>query len=312
MIGRILDFRLRQFGRILKEIGAGYFILLALVCFGFFMGIVETLVKNDSIWMGLVGAMIAASIHFSRKDLFFLKQLGISSKKLFFLEYLLLNIPLIAALVFGGNYLGVLILFISVFILSLIPTPEIEGKSFANSMDFNWLPGKVFEAKSYLRKFVFPLALVYLIGLLTAKFIAAPIVLILILALTFTGFFEEIENKDLFESMHFTGGILFNKCKQYLSLYLFLSLPFILLFLFFNMQYWYILLAALFIGSTLILFNIVYKYAHYSPYRKRVYNSTVNGIFIVFAIVPFTYPVTLLYLIYYWRKASINLKRYYA
>ena len=153
MIVRILDFRLRQFGRILKEIGAGYFILLVIVCFGFFMGILETLIKNESLWIGLVGAFIAASIHFSRKDVFFLKQLGVGHKKLFFYEYLFLNIPLVFVFFFGQNYLAILVLVIGVFLLSLIPTPELEGKSFANSLDFNWLPGKVFEAKSYLRKF---------------------------------------------------------------------------------------------------------------------------------------------------------------
>jgi len=52
-----------------------------------------------------------------------------------------------------------------------------------------------------------------------------------------------------------------------------LMLPYIILFLILHLQYWYIMLAVLFLGSTLILFNIFYKYAHYSPHRRRVYNS---------------------------------------
>ena len=88
MIPKILDFRLRQIGRMLKEVGAGYFILLLLVCFGFFMGLVNSLVKSQTPWMGLIGVLIAASIHFSRKDGSFLKKLEINRPKLYALEYL--------------------------------------------------------------------------------------------------------------------------------------------------------------------------------------------------------------------------------
>jgi len=57
-----------------------YLILLLVVCTGFFLGIIESLLRSTSEWMGLIGMMIVASIHFSRKDTNFLKKLEINRR----------------------------------------------------------------------------------------------------------------------------------------------------------------------------------------------------------------------------------------
>ena len=312
MIARILDFRLKQLWRMLKEIGAVYFILLILVCCGFFLGLVESVVKSQSASMGLIGLMIAGSVHFSRKDSRFLKKLEINRPKLYASEYLLLTLPLTIAFIGGSNFGAILLQTVGVIILAFLPNPELEGKSFSSALDFNFLPLQVFEAKSYLRRFVIPIGLMYITGLITAKYITIPMVVILLMALFFTSFFDEVESKALFEAIHFRKGILTSKIQSYLGLYFLLLLPHISLFLIFHLEYWYILLAGLFLSTTVILFNIFYKYANYAPYRRRVYNSTVNAIFFGFAMIPFLYPVTLLYLFYYWRKARKNIRLYYA
>ncbi|MFT5165521.1 MAG: hypothetical protein ACI8P3_000748 [Saprospiraceae bacterium] len=296
----------------LREIGAVYFVLLVLVCFGFFMGLVESVVRSQSIWMGLIGAMIASSIHFSRKDSGFLKMLEVKRVKLYIMEYLLLTTPLAIAFLGGSNFGAILVQTLSLVILVFLPNPEMEGSSFSNKLNFNFLPKELFEARSYLRRFAIPLGLCYILGLITSKYMTIPIVMVLLTALLFTAFFDEIESKALFEAIHFRKGILSAKIQSYLGLYFLLLLPYILLFLILHFEYWYILLVVLFVGSTVILFNIFYKYSHYAPYRRRVYNSTVNAIFFGFAMVPFFYPVTLLYVFYYWRKARKNIRLYYA
>ena len=184
--------------------------------------------------------------------------------------------------------------------------------NFINRMDFKFLPLRLFEARSYLRRFFIPMVLVYLILLVLAKFTAPALLMAFFIAITFAAFFDEIENKELFEAFHFKKGILSYKIKLYLGLYLALMLPHAVLFLAFHFQYWYLLLAALFLGTTLILFNIFYKYAAYTPYRRRVYNSTANSLFTVSIIIPFFYPVTLIYLIIYGLRARKNIKNYYA
>lgn len=312
MIGKVLGFRLKQLIRMLREIGAVYFLLLILVCFGFFLGMVETLVRSTSMWMGLLGVMIVSSIHFSRKDVGFLRKLEINRPQLFILEYLLLSLPLTLMYLGGQNFGAILVQLLGVLILAFMPNPGINGSSFANKLDFKFLPKAVFEARSYLRRYAIPIAIFYLLGLFVTQYLTIPIAAVILMALFFTAFFDEIENKALLEPFHFKRGILSSKIRAYLGLYFLLLSPYLVLFLLFHTSYWYILLAALFIGSTLILFNIFYKYAHYTPYRKRVYNSVANSIFFIAVIIPFFYPVTLMYLVYYWRKARKNIRLYYA
>jgi len=179
-------------------------------------------------------------------------------------------------------------------------------------MDFGIIPKELFEAKSYLRRFGIPMIVIYVLGLLAAQYITAVMTVVVLTALLFTSFFDEIEDKALFEAIHFRKGILTLKIRHYLGLYLAILLPYVILFLYWHLAYWYLILVALFLGSTLILFNIFYKYAHYSPHRRRVYNSMANSMFFFAIIIPFFYPVTLLYLIYYWRKARKNIDLYYA
>jgi hypothetical protein len=312
MIAKILDFRLRQIGRMLREIGIAYFLLLVFVCFGFFMGLIESVVRSQTMWMGLIGVVIASSIHFSRKDSGLLKMLEVKREKLYALEYIFMTTPLVIAFLGGSNFGAILVQTIGLIFLAFLPNPEITGSSFSNKLSFDFLPKATFEARSYLRQYIIPVGIFYITGLITSNYIAIPIVVVLLTSMFFTAFFDEVESKELFEAIHFKKGILSAKIQSYVGLYFLLLLPFIILFLFFHFKYWYLLLVALFVGSTVILFNIFYKYANYAPYRRRVYNSTVNAIFFGFAMVPFLYPVTLLYLIYYWRKAQNNIRLYYA
>ena len=146
----------------------------------------------------------------------------------------------------------------------------------------------------------------------TGMFVAPGLLAALLISFTFAAFFDEVESKELFEVFHFKKGILKSKIKIYLGLYYLLLIPHILLFLLLHFQYWYLLLAALFLGTTLILFNIFYRYAQFTPYRRRVYNSTANSLFIFSILIPFFYPVTLIYLLIYWLKARKNIRFYYA
>ncbi len=312
MIGRILDFRLRQIIRLFKEIGAIYIVLLILVCLGFFLGLVEALIRSETMLMGLIGIMIIASVHFSRKDAGFLRMLELDRKKLYVAEYILLTLPMAIAYLVGGNFGAILFQTIGVLFIAMLPNPEISSHSFTNRLDLNFLPKAAFEAKSQLRRFAIPLGLLYIICLLTSKFLTVAIVFILLIALFFTSFFDEVEGKDLLEAIHFKSGILTAKVKTYLGLYYLLCIPFMVSFFIFHLEYWYLLLAVLFLGSTVILFNIFYKYAHYGPHRRKVYNSMANSIFFGSILIPFFYPITLLYLIFYWRKARKNIRMYYA
>ncbi len=312
MLNRILEFRLRQCWRVLKSIGAIYFILLVIVCLGFFLGLVEAVIQSSSPFVGLVGVILITSIHFSRKDGGFLRLLGVHRVRLYFLEYFFLLLPLAVLFLIGQNFGAIAVQCIGLAIIAFLPNPELGGSHFANRLDFAFLPKDAFELRSYLRKNLILLLGVYLISLFASHFVVVPITMVIIMALLFVSVFDEVESKALFEAVHFRQYILRRKIILYVGLFHILLAPQIALFLIFNLQYWYIMLAVLFVCTTSVLFNIMYKYAQYTPYRRRVYNSMASSIFFGFALVPFLYPVTILYVVFYWRKARKNIKLFYA
>jgi hypothetical protein len=238
--------------------------------------------------------------------------IGVNRRALYTWEYLLVTLPFSILFLLSGNWGAFLIQSLGIMGLALLPNLEVSKQSFGTKMDFRLFHKEAFEARSYFRRFFIPIGLLYIVGLITIKYTGIPIGIIILTALFFSSFFDEVENKDLFEAIHFRRGILTEKAIRYIGLFLLLTSPFIILFLVLHVEYWYILLAALFVGVKVILFNLLYKYAHFTPYRRRVYNSIANSMFFLAVLIPFFYPATLLFLVYYWRKARKNIKVYYA
>lgn len=312
MISKLLVFRFRQLLRMLRGIGVVYLILVFVLLFGGIMGAIEQLVKSDAPALGLLGIFFVFFIHLNRKDIGFLSKLDIFTPKLFAAEYLISLLPLSLTFIFSENYGAAILQNAGLILISFIKPISGFSGGFSSRLDFKMLFRQAFEARSYLRQFVIPLGLVYVFLLGTAMFVAPAILAAFFIAITFAAFFDEVESKELFEVFHFKKGILTSKIQTYLGLYFSLMIPHILLFLVLHFEYWYLLLAALFFGSTVILFNIFYRYAQFTPYRRRVYNSTANSFFIFSILVPFFYPVTLVYLLIYWRRARKNIQFYYA
>ena len=255
MISKLLIFRFRQLFRMLREIGAAYLIVVFILLFGALMGGIEQLVASQNPSFGLFGIMIALAIHLNRKDGRFLTKLQVSTYKLFAAEYLLLTVPLALLFLYSGNYLAILIQSIGVVLLSFIKPFMSEKGGLTSRLDFGWISPKAFEAKSYFRKNLIPIGFIYVLLLGTAKFVAPALLAALLIAITFTAFFDEVESKELFECFHFKKGILQSKIKVYLGLYYMLLIPHAVLFLVLHFQYWYLLLAAVFLGTTLSPFQ---------------------------------------------------------
>ncbi len=311
MILKVLIFRFRQLYRMLLEVGLIYIILAALLVFGLLMNAVERLVNAQSPWFGLLGIFIAALIHFQRKDAGFLSRLEVRLPLLYFAEYLILLLPLALLFILGGNYFAAILQTAGLLALGFLQPFSKSPESMAGRLDLKLLPLKAFEARSFLRQYFFASLAGYFLMFALGVFIAPALLAALFVAMAIASFFDEVESKELFEVIHFEKGILTGKVRSYLGLYFVLMAPHALLFLVLHFQYWYLLLAALFVGANLILFNIFYRYAHFSPYRRRVYHAVANSLFLMSVIIPFFYPVTLVYLLIYWLKARKNIKFYY-
>lgn len=312
MISKLLLFRFRQLYRMLREIGVFYLVFAFFLMFGLLMGALDQIVKSQSVAFGFLGILLGFFIHINRKDAAFLSMLSVFTPKLFAAEYLIGFFPLTLVFILSGNFGAAVFQNTGLLLCCFIKPLDHSTNTYVSDMDVKFLTLKAFEARSYIRQFFIPLVFVYVLLLTTAMFVAPALLAALLISFTFAAFFDEVEGKELFEVFHFRKGILTSKIQLYLGLYFLLLLPHILLFLILHLQYWYLLLAALFSGTSLILFSIFYRYAQFTPYRRRVYNSTAISLFIFSIIIPFFYPVTLIYLLIYWLKARKNIRFYYA
>lgn len=304
---QLLVFRIKQIQRLLQHAGLWYLLFVLVVAFGVVIGAINAVLHSESASFGLLGLLLVGNLHFSRKDTGFLQQIQINRPKLYCAEYLLLTVPIALAFLIGGNWGALGIQTLGIILLSFVPVVNFAGKNWQNRLKLSFIPLVAFELKSFLRQYFLIGVATYVLALGLSYFVAAALVFAIVLAASWAPLFDEVEGKDLFELFDEKGGILRAKLRIYLSLYLVLLIPHIALFLILHGVYWYLLLAAIFLGMTIIVFNIVYKYAHYSSYRRRIYNSMVNSVFLLATLVPFFYPITLLYLLWYWRKAQKNI-----
>ena len=310
-ISSLLILRLRQVKRILQDIGFVYLVLLSPLLFIAVLKIWEFLVKTESAYsLGLIISLFFLVIHLNRKDGHFLPRLPISSFQACFSEYLLAWIPLAIIAGFAGNWQSPLFLLFSIFLISFIP-PGWLKTNISSRWSFQQTPKLAFEWRSGLRKHFFPIVVLYIAGLGLSFFTATlPIVAFLILTFLMT-FYENLEPKELMEIFFDKGSFLWTKVKLHSSVLHLFFLPLYFLFMIFHYPYWYVLAFIIIFLQSVITFALFYKYAFYRPKRKKVSASTGNAIFLMCALFPLTFPISLAMLFIYGHKAKNNLAEYY-
>jgi len=177
-----------------------------------------------------------------------------------------------------------------------------------------WIPIELFEWRTGLRKNMFNFILLYLTGLgLSFYPITAPIIVFL-MALGVTTFFQFFENKDLLLAVNHDKKLLQKKTLGSLKLFNALMIPHYLLFVFFNPspKFLGVLLIIIIIAQLIIIFSIAMKYKTYSFHEHKIYNSLPLSIFVGCWVVPFLWPIPILMIIHFWKKAKENLIYHYA
>ena len=312
MLKTILQFRLKQFWRLLKTIGWGLLIIALPLAFVMVMVILDLIRRHDPLLSGGVILVLLLSMHWNRKDGAWLNHLLKRPAQLFLIEYnaflLLLSIPVF--LIFG-NWITPIMIHFGGSLIAFLPILN-RSQSRKSGVSLNFIPVEAFELRTGFRKLFWAYVLLYIFGLVICKFVFGALVITILFGLLVTAFYDEVEPKELVENIHFKTDILKRKIWLHsLVLHGILS-PHYILFLIFHTQYWWLLLTAILIAESFLLYALMYKYAHYLPNRKRVYNSTSLSIYSIGFIVPFFFPASLYSLISMWRKAIKRIHFFYA
>ena len=122
-------------------------------------------------------------------------------------------------------------------------------------------------------------------------------------------FFQEGEPRQFIEIQELSAkGFLLQKLKSNLVLFTMTTILFVVLFLIFHSQYWYIILMEYFIAYCLLIFAITQKYAKYQANEKLVNNNVLFGIAVSGFFWPPNLPFIWLMSGYYYFKAIKKLK----
>ncbi|MEM9916669.1 MAG: hypothetical protein AAF990_01160 [Bacteroidota bacterium] len=312
----VLNIRVKQCYRLLKEIGLILLVLVAPIAFVGLMGVLEVVARNEFPEVGIYVTVLLFFVHLQRRDHNFLKQIPIRSMWIYLMEYSFALLPVsLLFLLLVGDWKNPLVMQIGGLLIGLIPPARRYGKNWLRSPRLNWFPLDAFEWRCGLRKNWFFIGLVYVLGLLLAKFVATTLLIVILLAYGGASVYNQIEGKEIIEQLYFQKPFL--RTKTWTAFWVFNAFlaPHYLLFLLLHTQYWYLLLVAIIVAFLLFCVVIFYKYANFFPGRVLVNHQMILAISMVALfspLMPVFLPGILIYLFVLWQRAHKNLQHYYA
>ncbi len=312
MLLQLLQFRLRQSYRFLKDIGGIYIVLVILLLAGYLLRSVELLLNAQSYRAALVVAFIFLMIHLSRSDQHFLKLLNVSRYKVFISEYFLFSLPFNLIFLFTGNYQSILVLVLALTGIGFLPAPGLKKSSVLSKLPLEFISVEAFAIRAGIRKQALVFIPIYLSGIFLGSYREAIFVVIFILSIFIGSFFEEIESPSIISKQYVGKNFIVQKIiTNSIAVHL-LFAPLYFLFLFYHPTFYYLLFPILVFVQLVLTFSIGYKYSHYYPGRRKVNNALPLSIFCGSILIPFFIPIPLTYAGYYFAKARKNMHLYYA
>jgi hypothetical protein len=307
MILTFLLLHLKQLFRLLKELGIIRSLILLFLA-GAAMARAFTLSPSRPDLLCFVLVLSLFSLHTFRKDKAFLKILPVRRYLLYFVEYHLIASPFYLRLLLDRHGMIALLAFAAI---SLIPFVNIRlnrnGSSFTR---LNFIPSEAFEWKSGLRKHGLLIAVLYLLSLSLYQYPYVAFVVIVIFTLISTTFYNEAEPQQMVEVFQLAPRqFMFRKWEMQLMLFWTGCIPLMLIYLFANFAYWYVLPVLVLVSSIIQILSINLKYSFYAP-GESINKTIFIAIYVLSLFVPFFVPVPLVMMLNYQRKAMINLKGY--
>jgi len=312
LIQVLLGIRLKQFWRILEDVGFLRILLVIPFTLVLVVGVGEFLMSTKPYVLGglLVGGLLY--IHLSRKDAKVFALLNVPLYQLFWVEYAVLLIPIGLLLVWLGKWEAVVGLYVGIIPIGLVETGRLRLKRNSPWIRLGWLADGMYEWRYGLRRYGLLLGLFWLAGLGGGMFMPIAPICFLICMLLLPAFFDVMEPKEMMEEVELRHGLLRYKALWSLG-YIYLAfLPHSVLFLWLHTAYWFVWLYAWVMGGTIVLFAVGYKYANWYPGRKRMNASLPMGLFAGCALFPPFCLAAFIILFIYWRKASSNISTYVA
>ena len=290
MVFRIIRLRFWQALRILGEMRWPYRLVLLFIVFWSITGVtVKASQDQGSLLIPAGFFLLIMSLHWLRPDFEFLKIYFANYKKIYLTEYLLLSLPMMAGLTFSVHYyfLPVYLLLLIVLVQYLEPS---KSKS-QNARQLSFVPARYFEWKRGLRKYFYPILLLWISGLVFSLHMAAGILSIFLIGLTTLGFYDQCESEAmLLAPQQSPSAYLRSRVLGLLSIAGLIYLPIIILFCIFHLQHWYVVMILALVILSYQIYAVTIKYAFFEPNAKSSKNTILLSLGALVFVLPFILP----------------------
>lgn len=303
-IKAFIRLRLLQAYRIIKEVGWLILVLLLFVSIAFISQLVYGILQSSFLQSFTFSLILLSLIHFSRKDLLFLQihtQHADQFRQLLLAEYGLAVSPLLLIALLGSNWQGAVGIAFSMLSAFIFPIKTTRFLSRYWNPKLSWIPNKLFEIKSLIRKRLPYIILIYVLGLLSSLHIAFFIICIVLSALFISSAFEWVEPPEL---IRWDNHFLSRKIGLHSFYVQAVFLPVYGLALIFHPAEYYFTLFGVFLIQMILFFSICYKYAMYRPQARRFSQSIVHAVYFLFLLIPGFQLVCIFLCIWYGIKAK--------
>lgn len=306
----ILQIRLKQVYRAGSRLGL--FRSIVVLCLVLFVLAALFTYISQPAWTKLITSAYLVSIlsiHIKRPDKRFLKLNIRNYQTVFFFEYTLLALPLLASLLYfqffemAGLSIG-----------CLMALPFI-GFSFQkkglNNRIIGAIPDEAFEWKSGIRKYFIFVTLIWLLGIASVWYIGSVPVVIVLLSLLVINFFETGEPLNILMSQELSPNqFLFRKLVITQTIISFMLLPLVSAFVLFHPEVWYIPVIEYVLISFILWYAIFLKYAFYKPNQPLMAGQFFAAIAAMSLFLPILIPLTWVLSVRFYFKSIANLKPY--
>lgn len=310
MIAAFLNIRIKQFNRVMSGLGLFRVVFLSgLLGFGAFVIFMLSSEEPNSYYVTGGMVLMIITLHLNRRDKAFLKTHFNAYRLLFLVEYALIALPIALVLSIHSQWIPLLLLVASTGIITQLDYKPKQRST--NSLFQRLIPSAGFEWKAGIRRSLFFMVPLWIIGMGTSYFIGSVPIVMFILGIIPISFYENGEPIQMILSYEKNSHqFLWLKIKLQLILYSAITLPLIGAFILFHAEFWYIPLIEYLVFITLHLFLILTKYTFYQPNSKSPAASIFASIGAIASIIAIFLPIVWLLSIRFYVKSVKNLNFY--
>jgi hypothetical protein len=307
---KILKVRFMQIRRELSNLGFGFIVLFVIYfallysCYLLFQDNLKSLLLLSLLAFALF------SIHIFRRDKKFVLINFNNPHNEFFIEYFVLSLPLTSICLVTKNWFLFFAFIPIIFLISFVKFDFKQVTYFKKISQF--IPAYYFECISGFRKSFAPIILLYVASIIFSWSRIFPLILLWFIVLQIVSFFSECEPLQmLLAEKENAKEFIDHKLRKHTILLLKIILPIVIVNIVFNFSDWLVIVAFLVEFIALLCFAICYKYACYIPNDISFSKSIIISLITFCSVVPYLFPIPIIFGVIYYYKAIENLKPYF-